>query len=130
VGTFWVRWDAEGDTPPLDMGRGDGHPNYYCLHSLSATFEVNIGVNIGVTRVSGFEGIGNASRVGGGALHSFREGAGGCHLPRCVSTAWGGASARLPSTRKLAPDLPPVWFRPKISDQSLGNEIRGEGPRL
>jgi hypothetical protein len=30
VGTFWVRWDAEGDTPPLDMGRGDGHPNY-CL---------------------------------------------------------------------------------------------------
>jgi len=33
VGTFWVRWDAEGDTPPLNMGRGDGHPNYYCLHS-------------------------------------------------------------------------------------------------
>ena len=33
MGTFWVRWDAEGDTPPLDMGRGDGHPNYYCLHS-------------------------------------------------------------------------------------------------
>ena len=32
MGTFWVRWDAEGDTPPLDMGRGDGHPNY-CLHS-------------------------------------------------------------------------------------------------
>ena len=28
MGTFWVRWDAEGDTPPLDMGRGDGHPNY------------------------------------------------------------------------------------------------------
>ena len=23
MGTFWVRWDAEGDTPPLDMGRGD-----------------------------------------------------------------------------------------------------------
>ena len=33
MGTFWVRWDAEGDTPPLDMGRGDGHPNYYCLRS-------------------------------------------------------------------------------------------------
>ena len=35
MGTFWVRLDAEGDTPPLDMGRGDGHPNYYCLHSYS-----------------------------------------------------------------------------------------------
>jgi hypothetical protein len=33
VGTFWVRWDAEGDTPPLDMGRGDGHPNYVNVHA-------------------------------------------------------------------------------------------------
>ena len=29
LGTFSVRWDAEGTTPPLAMGRRYGHPNYY-----------------------------------------------------------------------------------------------------